>query len=320
MCSLFSRSEGTCEFFVLNVTVFYLDVTCTPILSVDLLLCSDVFRKSLSEDSLHPTFSSLCLMWHAKTAAAMDNFNTTHHVPGAFPEMRIAPPQKRERTTLPQIFVTPSSPSRPPDALARPCIQDPEPSSFQGLVHFEEYNSNIPLQINSVDPQNDDCSTTQTMDSSLKVTPHFDGKLGTTRADVDAVSDKSVDQSAVIASSVQDHHHPEATPLEIAPHVRVSRLRTRCSSNSWKKYRRNVMRLCPVCKDCRDGSLRPAEMSAWTSTVKTSRWQQRSPPHTSSPTSSVMQLLTRRPERLKLRSLISPNNFTTLADCYNRAR
>ncbi|KAG2167723.1 hypothetical protein JADG_007462 [Aureobasidium aubasidani] len=162
----------------------------------------------------------------------MDNFNTTHHVPGAFPEMRIAPPQKRERTTLPQIFVTPSSPSRPPDALARPCIQDPEPSSFQGLVHFEEYNSNIPLHINSVDPQNDDCSTTQTMDSSLKVTPHFDGKLGTTRADVDAVSDKSVDQSAVIASSVQDHHHPEATPLKIAPHVRVSRLRTRCSSNS----------------------------------------------------------------------------------------
>jgi hypothetical protein len=46
------------------------------------------------------------------------------------------------------------------------------------------------------------------MDSSLKATPHFDEKLGTTRADVDAVSDKFVDQSAVIASSVQDHHDP----------------------------------------------------------------------------------------------------------------
>lgn len=47
------------------------------------------------------------------------------------------------------------------------------------------------------------------MDSPLKVTPHFDGKLGTARADVDAVSDEFADQPAVNALSVQDlqtHH------------------------------------------------------------------------------------------------------------------
>lgn len=38
----------------------------------------------------------------------MENLGTTHHVPGAFPDIRIAPPQKRKRTTdLPQIFVPP---------------------------------------------------------------------------------------------------------------------------------------------------------------------------------------------------------------------
>ncbi|THZ12870.1 hypothetical protein D6C90_10343, partial [Aureobasidium pullulans] len=46
------------------------------------------------------------------------------------------------------------------------------------------------------------------MDSSLKATPYFDGKLSITRSDVDAVSDELVDQPAVNASSVQDHHDP----------------------------------------------------------------------------------------------------------------
>lgn len=137
----------------------------------------------------------------------MDNFSTTHHVPGAFPEIRIAPPQKRERPpALTQIFVTPSSPSRPLNAPARSYVQDPAPSPPQDLVQFGESNDDIPLPIHPVAPRNDDCSTTQTMDSSLKVTPHFDGKLGTTRADVNAVSDELVDQSAVNTSSVQDHH------------------------------------------------------------------------------------------------------------------
>ncbi|THY69449.1 hypothetical protein D6C86_07222 [Aureobasidium pullulans] len=140
----------------------------------------------------------------------MDDFSTTHHVPGAFPETRIALPQKRERTTaLPQIFVTPSSSLRPLDAPARSHMQDTEPPSSQGLVQFGESNDDIPLPIYPVAPRHEDCSTTQTMDSSLKVTPHFDGKLGTTRADVDAVSDELVDQPAVNASSVQDHHNPQ---------------------------------------------------------------------------------------------------------------
>ncbi|OBW65095.1 MAG: Uncharacterized protein AUREO_048310 [Aureobasidium pullulans] len=139
----------------------------------------------------------------------MDDFSTTHHVPGAFPETRVALPQKRERTTaLPQIFVTPSSPSRPLNAPARSYVQDPAPSPPQDLVQFGESNDDIPLPIHPVAPRNDDCSTTQIMDSSLKLTPHFDEKLGTTRADVDAVSNEFVDQPAVNASSVQDHHDP----------------------------------------------------------------------------------------------------------------
>ncbi|THX48826.1 hypothetical protein D6D08_10022 [Aureobasidium pullulans] len=139
----------------------------------------------------------------------MDDFSTTHHVPGAFPETRIALPQKRERTTaLPQIFVTPSSSSRPLDAPARSHMQDIEPPSSQGLVQIGESNDDIPLPIYPVAPRHEDCPTTQSMDSSLKATPYFDGKLGTTRADVNAVSDELVDQPAVNASSVQDHHDP----------------------------------------------------------------------------------------------------------------
>ncbi|TIA59822.1 hypothetical protein D6C76_10403 [Aureobasidium pullulans] len=139
----------------------------------------------------------------------MDDFSTTHHVPGAFPETRIALPQKRERTTaLPQIFVTPSSSLRPLDAPARSHMQDIEPPSSQGLVQFGESNDDIPLPIYPVASRHEDCPTTQTMDFSLKATPYFDGKLGTTRADVGAVSDDCVDQPAVNAPSVQDHHDP----------------------------------------------------------------------------------------------------------------
>ncbi|THY15494.1 hypothetical protein D6D01_07886 [Aureobasidium pullulans] len=137
----------------------------------------------------------------------MDNFSTTHHVPGVFPEILISPPQKQECTTaLPRILATPSPPSRPLDAPARSYVQDPDPSPPQDLMRFGESNDNIPLPIHPVAPRHDDCSTTQTMDSSLKATPHFDGKLGTTRADVDAVSDGFVEQPAVDVSSVQDHH------------------------------------------------------------------------------------------------------------------
>ncbi|TIA50349.1 hypothetical protein D6C77_09265 [Aureobasidium pullulans] len=137
----------------------------------------------------------------------MDDFSTNHHVPGAFPETGIALPQKRERTTaLPQIFVTPSSSSRPLDAPARSHIQDIEPPSSQGLVQFGESNDDKPLPIYPVAPRLEDCPTTQTMDSSLKATRYFDGKLGTTRADVGAVSDDCVDLPAVNTSSVQDHH------------------------------------------------------------------------------------------------------------------
>jgi hypothetical protein len=140
----------------------------------------------------------------------MDHFSTNHHVPGAFPETRIALPQKRERTTaLPQIFVAPSSSSRPLDAPARFHMQDIEPPSSQGLVQFGESNDDIPLPIYPVAPRLEDCPTTQTMDFSLKATPYFDGKLGTTRADVGAVSDELVDQLAVNASNVQDHHNPQ---------------------------------------------------------------------------------------------------------------
>ncbi|THX03896.1 hypothetical protein D6D18_03662 [Aureobasidium pullulans] len=139
----------------------------------------------------------------------MDDFSTTHHVPGAFPETRIALPQKRERTTaLPQIFVTPSSSLRPLDAPARSHMQDIEPPSSQGLVQLGESNDDIPLPIYPAASRHEDCPTTQTMDFSLKATPYFDGKLGTTRADVGAVSDDCVDQPAVNAPSVQDHHDP----------------------------------------------------------------------------------------------------------------
>ncbi|THX01599.1 hypothetical protein D6D13_08796 [Aureobasidium pullulans] len=139
----------------------------------------------------------------------MDDFSTTHHVPGAFPETRIALPQKRERTTaLPQIFVTPSSSSRPLDAPARSHMQNIEPPSSQGVVQFGESNDDIPLPIYPVASRHEDCPTTQTMDFSLKATSYFDGKLGTTRADVGAVSDDCVDQPAVNAPSVQDHHDP----------------------------------------------------------------------------------------------------------------
>ncbi|THZ81754.1 hypothetical protein D6C84_06335 [Aureobasidium pullulans] len=139
----------------------------------------------------------------------MDDFSTTHHVPGAFPETRIALPQKRERTTaLPQIFVNPSSSLRPLDAPARSHMQDIEPPSSQGLVQFGESNDDIPLPIYPIASRHGDCPTTQTMDFSLKATPYFDGKLGTTRADVGAVSDDCVDQPAVNAPSVQDHHDP----------------------------------------------------------------------------------------------------------------
>ncbi|THV72611.1 hypothetical protein D6D29_09324 [Aureobasidium pullulans] len=139
----------------------------------------------------------------------MDDFSTTHHVPGAFPETRIALPQKRERTTaLPQIFVIPSSSLRPLDAPARSHMQDIEPPSSQGLVQFGESNDDIPLPIYPVASRHEECPTTQTMDFSLKATPYFDGKLGTTRADVGAVSDDCVDQPAVNAPSVQDHHDP----------------------------------------------------------------------------------------------------------------
>ncbi|THW70671.1 hypothetical protein D6D19_07677 [Aureobasidium pullulans] len=140
----------------------------------------------------------------------MDDFSTTHHVPGAFPETRIALPQKRERTTaLPQIFVTPSSSLRPLDAPARSHMQDIEPPSSQRLVQFGEPNDDIPLPIYPVAPRLEDCPTTQTMDSSLKATPYFDGKLSITRSDVDAVSDELVDQLAVNALNVQDHHNPQ---------------------------------------------------------------------------------------------------------------
>lgn len=139
----------------------------------------------------------------------MDDFSTNHHVPGAFPETGIALPQKRERTTaLPQIFVTPSSSLRPLDAPARSHMQDIEPPSSQGLVQFGESNDDIPLPIYPIASRHEDCPTTQTMDSSLKATPYFDGKLSITRSDVNAVSDELVDQPAVNASSVQDHHDP----------------------------------------------------------------------------------------------------------------
>ncbi|THW77663.1 hypothetical protein D6D17_10320 [Aureobasidium pullulans] len=113
-----------------------------------------------------------------------------------------------------------SSPSRPLNAPARSHVQDPDPSPPQNLVQFGESNDDIPLPIHSVAPRHEDCPTTQSMYSSLKATPPFDGKLGTTRADVDAVPDEFVDQPAVNAPSVQDHHDPEATPLKIAPHAR----------------------------------------------------------------------------------------------------
>lgn len=100
----------------------------------------------------------------------------------------------------------PSSPSRPLNAPARSYVQDPDPPPPQNLVQFGESNDDIPLPIHSVAPRHEDCPTTQSMYSSLKATPPFDGKLGTTRADVDAVPDEFVDQPAVNAPSVQDHH------------------------------------------------------------------------------------------------------------------